>query len=46
MWEPKVFEDRRSRAREKVDALRKLLGPGRALTRDRPDPAEGGGNGS
>ncbi len=46
MWEPKVFEERRSRAREKVDALRKLLGPGRALTRTANDPAEESGTGS
>ena len=29
MWEPKRFEERRQRAREKVDAHRKLLGAGR-----------------
>lgn len=29
MWEPKRFEERRERARQKVDAHRKLLGGGR-----------------
>ena len=39
MWEPKRFDDRRQRAREKVDAHRKLLGAAR------PRPG-GAGSGS
>jgi MraZ protein len=38
MWEPKRFEERRARAREKVQGHRKLFGAGR-----RPTPREGGG---
>ncbi len=38
MWEPKRFEERRARAREKVDAHRKLLGAG-------PRPPVGAGDG-
>ena len=39
MWEPKRFEDRRQRAREKVDAHRKLLG---AATRPHASDDSGG----
>ena len=43
MWEPKRFDERRQRAREKVDAHRKLLGTlPRAVDRERSD----GGNSS
>ncbi len=34
MWEPARFEERRSRARQKVDAHRKLLGAGKAGSGD------------
>jgi len=44
MWEPARFEERRGRAREKVDALRKLLGPGSALKAGGDEPS--GGNAS
>ena len=43
MWEPKRFDDRRQRAREKVDTHRKLLGGG---GRPRDDVGKGGGSGS
>ena len=42
MWEPGRFEQRRQRAREKVDAHRKLLGTGSRP----PDKAGGGSSGS
>ena len=37
MWEPRRFEERRLRAREKVDAHRKLLGAGRRPPEGLPD---------
>ena len=40
MWEPARFEERRARAREKVQDHRRLFGAGR-----RPDQGEGGGRG-
>ena len=40
MWEPKRFEERRTRAREKVQGHRQLFGAGR-----RPNPGGGGGSG-
>jgi MraZ protein len=42
MWEPKRFDERRARAREKIDTHRKLLGVGRPPS----DPAGGPGGGS
>ena len=38
MWEPKRFDDRRQRAREKVDAHRKLLGGRPGFARSGSDP--------